>query len=310
MFRHFVLFVLLTGAIAGNSQIAAAQETVLPTYEVVDLNNGEDLVLARAHAIDLTAVPILPVATITTKSVFSKGMQINRNPHVVSKVGDCNSTEWLFLQPFAQDQYSLGEFAELQNTVNWFAPSFALRTYAAHNGLNVHAVRDPTWANPSVCQTDESPLLCEYRLHNPAIAVIMFGTNDMVVLTPQQFDHSLRRIIIESIEAGVIPLVSTFPRHLSFPERSILFNQIVVRAALDYNVPLINLWLALEPLPNHGIAEDNFHLTGPLTRAADLNQPNLQTGYPMRNLITLQAIDIIWREVITNQGNDSPVPSP
>jgi hypothetical protein len=124
----------------------------------------------------------------------------------------------------------------------------------------------------------------------------MFGTNDMLVLTPEQFDHNLRRIVYETIRVGVIPILSTFPRHLSFPERSTLFNQIVIRVALDFNVPVINLWLALESTPSHGIDGDGFHLNGPITRAGDFtSDANLETGFPLRNLVTLQTLDVIWR---------------
>ncbi len=253
---------------------------------------------ARAALIDLAAYPIIPASTGQAEAVFQQGQRQGRARYVVAKVGDCNSIEWFFLHPFGLNEYDLGEYAELQGVVDYFAESFAYRTYAAHNGLNASAVLDPTWADPSVCLPGETPLACEYRLHNPAVAIIMFGTNDMLVLTAVQFDHALRRVVATTMQAGVVPVLSTFPRHLSFPDRSILFNQIVVRVALDYNIPLVNLWLALEPLPAHGIAEDGFHLSGPLTRAGDLSEPNLQTGYPVRNLVTLQALDVIWRTVI------------
>jgi hypothetical protein len=55
----------------------------------------------------------------------------------------------------------------------------------------------------------------------------------------------------------------------------------------------------LESLPRHGIGDEGYHLNGPLTRAADFaSEQNLQTGYPMRNLVTLQALDVIWRDVM------------
>jgi hypothetical protein len=127
----------------------------------------------------------------------------------------------------------------------------------------------------------------------------MFGTNDLLVLTPSQFDHSLRRVVYETMQAGVIPLLSTFPRYLPFAEYSMLYNQIVVRIALDFNIPLVNLWLALDPLPDHGIDDDGIHLNGPLTSAGDfVSSENLQTGFPLRNLVTLQALDAVWRAVM------------
>jgi len=281
------------------SSPAAAQGTS-PSYlyEIVDLANGADLTLARAQAINLNDYPVVPTITGSAAAVFRQGQRLGRNPHVLSKVGDCNTIDWIFLYPFGENQYDLGSYSHLQGVVNYFADSYAYRTYAAQNGMNAYSVLDPIWASPT-CQDGESPLRCEYRVHNPSVAIIMFGSNDVLGLTPLQYDHSLRRIIAETIQAGIIPILSTFPRYLPHPDRSILYNQIAVRTALDFNIPLINLWRALESLPSHGIADDGYHLNGPLTRAADFaSERNLQTGYPTRNLVTLQTLDVIWREVI------------
>jgi hypothetical protein len=273
-----------------------------PIYEVVDMAGGTDLILARARAIHLADYPVIPVSTGRAEAIFRQGQALGRNPNVLSKVGDCSSVDWFFLRPFGQDQYDLGRYVDLQNVISHFSESFTFTSYAAYNGLNAQAALDPTWANPAHCLVGETPLECEYRLHNPSVAVIMFGSNDVLVLTPAQFDHGLRRVIVETIQAGIIPVLSTFPRYIALPARSILFNQIVVRVALDFNVPLINLWLALEPLPAHGIDGDGYHMDGPLTRAGDFSSArNLQTGYPLRNLVTLQTLDVIWRDVMMGE---------
>lgn len=300
-----IVFLMLSTALAAWAVVplpAAAQgpgENLPLAFEAVDLNGGQDLVVARARQIDLAAYPVVPPPPPRQMwHIARTGAQQGRDPHAASKVGDCNSAEWRFLHPFGLDQYDLGEYGYLAHTVAHFYDSFTRRAYAAHNGLTALAVHDPVWAHPATCQPDESPLQCELRVNNAAVAIIMFGTNDMLLLSPQQFDHALRRAVSESIRAGVVPLLSTFPRHLAFPERSVLYNQVVVRVARDFSVPLINLWLALEPLPSHGVAGDQFHLNGPLTRAADLSYPNLETGYPMRNLVTLQALDVLRQSVL------------
>lgn len=290
-------------ALPASDEIIAPPDTPDPlnrpvAYEAVDLNNGIDLMRARAASIDLTAYPILPETFGQAAIIYQRGLALGRDPRVVAKVGDCNTAGWVFLYPFGEGQYDLGDYAQLQGVIDQFGESFTHQAYAAHNGLNAGAVLDPTWAAPGVCEPGETPLACEYRTYDPAVAIIMFGTNDMVSLTADQFDYYLRRVIHETMDAGIIPVISTFPRHLSFPDRSILFNQIVVRIALDYDLPLINLWLALEPLPGHGIAPDGFHLDGPLTRAGDMSLPNLETGYPLRNLLTLQTLDRLWRTVM------------
>ncbi len=273
------------------------------TFDAVQLAvDDPDFIRTRAGQIDLTAYPILPEAWGIAPEVFERGRALGRSAAGISKVGDCNTTGWVYLHPFGEGQYKLGTYDELQDVINYYTEAFTQRTYAAFNGMNVTAVLDSTWSDPSVCETGESPLACDYRLHNPAVALIMFGTNDMVVISPEMFDYGLRRVVNITIHQGIIPILSTFPRHLSFDDRSLLYNQIVVQIALDYNLPLINLWRALEPLPNHGIADDGFHLNGPLTMAGDLSsEKNLQTGLPLRNLLTLQTLDALLDDIIEGE---------
>ena len=291
---------LMLALLLGLAPAARAQGDPPPlAFEAIDPSGGADLVLARARHIDLENVPLLPTVNGRTRATYARGQALGRDPGGLSKVGDCNSTEWLFLHAFGEGQYDLGPYTDLAGVIAQFEPALARRTYAAYNGLNALALHDPLWANPAVCEPGESPLLCEIRVHNPAIAVIMFGTNDIVTINPQQFDAGLRRAVAQSLAAGVVPLLSTFPRYLDHPDQSMLYNQIVVRVAWDFGVPLLNLWRALEPLPNYGIAADGFHLNGPLTAAGDLaSSDNLQTGYPMRNLVTLQALDVLWRGLV------------
>ena len=299
MLRYIMLFALLTNLASLSYPATAQSESICA--DIIQANEAD--LIAQVSAIDLTAYPIVPTSTGRAREIFQVGQSLGRDSNTLSKVGDCNSVEWLFLYPFGQDQYDLGAFADLQDTVDHFSESFAYDTHAAYNGLNALAALDPIWSNRTACLADESPLLCEYRLHNPSLAVIMFGSNDILALTPAQFDQGLRCVLSATIQAGIIPILSTFPRYIALPDRSILFNQIVVRVALDFDIPLMNFWLALEPLPGYGIDSDGYHLNGPLTRAADFSsERNLRTGYPMRNLVTLQTLDVIRRAVIAPES--------
>lgn len=297
--RPYALILMVLILLGGLPSASAQDPPRTFTYEAVDLADGADLLLARARAIHLDAYPVIPAAA-GASTIFRRGQTLGRDAHALSKVGDCNSVDWFFLQPFGQDQYDLGDYTDLQATVDAFSVSFTERSYAAYNGLNAQAALNPTWANPAACRAGESPLLCEYRVHNPGVAIIMFGSNDVLALTPVQFDHALRRVVYETIQVGIIPVMSTFPRYIPLPGRTFLFNQIVIRVALDFNVPVMNLWLALEPLPGHGIDDDGYHLNGPITRAGDFaTARNLQTGYPVRNLVTLQTLAMLRRDVLS-----------
>ena len=191
------------------------------------------------------------------------------------------------------------EYADLEPVIAAFQAGeldpFARQSQAAAGGFNAASVLDAMWANPEFCQAGETPLSCELRLMQPSIALIMFGTNDVQYLTAEQFAYFLRALVVETVRAGVLPVLSTFPHRPEFPEQTVLFNQIVAGVALEYDVPLINLWLALEPLPNPGIdPEATTHMTVPPAGAACVFiDENLQAGFTVRNLVTLQARDAL-----------------
>jgi hypothetical protein len=247
--------------------------------------------------IDLTAYPVVGSATATARAIYQRGQAMGRDPHQLAKVGDCFTEHEYFLKNFTWGRYDLGEYTALQPVIDQFGASMDDLSYAASVGFVTGAVMDPMWANPEVCQPEESPLLCEYRVHNPSIAVIMFGTQDVLLMTPEQFDTALREVVQQTIDANIVPILSAFPSNVDMWDKTLQYNKIVINIALDFDIPLINLWLALESLPGHGLQDSN-HLSFPLTTAGDLTPPNLTTGFAMRNLVTLQTLNNVWRGVV------------
>lgn len=247
------------------------------------------------NTVDLSAYPIIPIDMGRAREIYERGRMLGQDRQVVSKVGDCITDNVNFLSAFGTGDYNLGSYAGLQTTINQFNVSLAYPSLAAYDGLVTTAVLDPLFANPNVCQPGETPLRCEFRAHQPSVAIIMFGAQDLLFTSPEDFDQYLRRIVHETIQAGIIPIVSTFPGNLERWDQAIRYNQIVVQVALDYDVPLMNLWRALYGLPNYGLNADGRHLSLPITYSTDLSPGNLQRGYPMRNLVTLQTLDAVWR---------------
>jgi hypothetical protein len=261
--------------------------------------------LSALDAIDLHDYPIIPVVSERAREIYRAGQAQGRNPHVFSKVGDCMTVAPDFLTPFSTGSYELGEYGYLQETIDYFtlAPvrevdgqevdSFSNPSLTAASGFTSAGALDSTWANPEWCQGGESPLLCEYRASNPSLALIMFGTNDVFYVEADRFDLYMRTIVEETIDAGVVPILSTFPPRLDRLEETETFNRIVVRIALDYDVPLVNLWLAMQDVPNYGVAPDEVtRLTLPEDGcAACFTAENLTTGITTHNLITLMALD-------------------
>ncbi|MBN2305177.1 MAG: SGNH/GDSL hydrolase family protein [Anaerolineae bacterium] len=232
----------------------------------------------RVSGINLNDYPPVPANLSRAREIYLTGRALDRDRHVLSKVGDCLTTDPRFLVPHAEEG---GVPENLMHVVAQFGASFGLRSYAADSGYTTVAALAPTLADPRVCQPGETPLQCEIHVHNSSVIVIMLGTMDLLITTPQQFDQGLRQVIQQAIDMGTIPLLSTFPRRQDYPGQDMLYNQIIVQVAMDYNIPLMNLWVDLEWRPNHGTAFDGWHLS--------------DGGFQARNMLTLQALDAVIR---------------
>jgi hypothetical protein len=253
---------------------------------------------------------VVPVISATARAIYQAGLARGNNPRVFSKLGDCMTENPFFLVTFAQGHYDLGPYADLQTVLdhykgvparsgNWQLDSFATVGLAAASGFNVAAPLDATWADPKWCQGGESPAACEFRVARPSVALIMFGTNDVGYTDPASYDFFMRSLIEQALDDGVLPMLSTFPTRPENPAKSLLLNQIVVRVALDYDIPLINLNRAIEPLPHQGVnPADTIHLSVPPDGRVDrFTADELQYGFTMRNLVTLQALQALLKAV-------------
>ena len=265
---------------------------------------------ASVAGIRLDDYPVIPAITPAAVAVYRAGLARGNNPHVFSKLGDCMTENEYFMTPFSAKQYDLGPYSDLQavidqfagvpaRTGDWTQDSFATAGLAAARGFNVAGPLDPTWANPKWCQGGESPAACEYRVAKPSLAIIMFGTNDASYTDAATYDYYLRTLVGLTLDNGVLPLLNTFPTRPEAADKSLLLNQIVIKIATDYGVPLVNLNRALEALPNHGVnPQDTIHLSVPADKRVDaFTAQNLQAGFTVRNLITLQALQAVLKAV-------------
>lgn len=243
------------------------------------------------------SLPVIPVLSEHARSIYLRGLQMGRDPHSFSKVGDCQSITTYFLSDMeTPGLIDLGPYTSLQQTIDWFKGSFARESLSVKGGFNAAAVLSPLRADPKFCTTGESPVACEYRLHNPSIAVI--SLEEWWAGHPENYEKYMRQIIEYSIQQGVLPIVATKADNL---EGNQLINQTIARLAWEYDIPLWNFWAAAHPLPGHGMIEDGFHLT----HGNNFNfavGPALQTGWTMRNLTALQVLDAVRRAVVSPQN--------
>jgi hypothetical protein len=277
---------------------------------------------ASVASIDVLLPPVQPeisdAVRANIRAVYARGAEAGARASVFSKLGDCMTDNKHFLTPFSDGDYALGEHAGLDATVKRFAATparsgdkpwtqnaFGTPSLSAAGGFNVAAPLDPIWADPAWCQPSETPLACEFRVAKPAFAVIMFGTNDVGATDADTYNVYLRTIVSSTLDAGVVPVLSTFPLRPEDAAKTKLFNQITIQVARDYAVPMMNLTRALDPLPDHGVdPKDTIHLNAPPDGRTDIfDAEHLRYGFTMRNLVTLQALDVVARAVTTSEAD-------
>ena len=282
---------------AVTSTPAATQEEEEPSATL----ESTSTVISPTATVDYPAnwqdMPVIPVVTDRARDIYQRGIEMGRDPHSFSVVGDCQNVEAYFLEDFAHPGlYRLGEYKDLQEVIDWFQGSFERERAAVKGGYNVASVLSPLWADPELCEPRESPLACEFRLHNPSIVLISMETwwYDRPAST---YAGYMRQIVEYAIEQGVVPILATKADNL---EGDNSINAAIAQVAQEYQVPLWNFWLAVEPLPGHGLTDDGFHLR--FARPYFNDPGNMEHGWPVRNLTALQALDAVWRGV--GEGSD------
>lgn len=235
---------------------------------------------------------VIPTVSQAAREIYQKGLKLGNNPKHFSKVGDCQNVSSYFLAVFEKpDEYRLGPYDDLQETMDYFAGSFSRSSEAVRGGFNVASVLSPFWADPAVCEKDESPLACELRIHKPSIVIISMETW-WSGKPAAEYEGYLRKIVEFSIEHGTVPILATKADNW---EGDHSINAAIARVAADYDVPLWNFWLAVQPLPGHGLTEDGFHLT--FARNFFDDPVRMQSAWPVRNLTALQALDAVRKGI-------------
>lgn len=231
--------------------------------------------------------------------IYQAGQDMGRDPHAFSKVGDCNAVTPDFLGEFdlRPEYVKLGEYSHLQVTLDYFAGSYGRESLAAKVGQSAHSVMSPLHNDWKVCMPNETPLDCEFRVHNPAFAIISLGANDVGGYA--DFEESMRRVIENTIANGVVPILATKPDNYEGDHN---INRTIAMLAYEYGVPLWNFWAAIQPLQDHGMLNGtSVHLSySEISSWADFETPgSLDYGWTMRNLSAVQMLDAIREMILT-----------
>jgi hypothetical protein len=297
-----------TGDLAG---VPVTSDVLQPTEVVVAQAPASSGVSNPAPALPAAPPPSNVVSGITgtARQIYLRGQEMGNRAAVFSKVGDSLTVATYVLYPFGWRTYDLQEYSYYQPALDyWYAvlaresaDSFGNISLAADNGWTTESILNPALADPAWCQPGETPLACEYRVVKPAVALILIGTNDVGNLSAEAYRANLGQIAQFSIDQGVIPMLTTIPRRAGFEEQVGVFNQIIIETARQFDVPLIDYFTAMLPLPNNGLSSDGVHPSWPPGEYSDTARflsAHMSYGYTIRNFTALQALDAIWRQAL------------
>jgi WD40-like Beta Propeller Repeat len=249
--------------------------------------------------------PYVPTISARAIEIYKKGLAMGNDPHAFSVVGDCQSIPGVFLGKYDDARlYHLDPaYAALQETIETYKGSFARDGNAVRGGFTAATILSPLQADPEFCKPGETPLTCEFRVHNPSILIISLETW-ADPKTVDRYEIYLRQILDKSIERGVLPLLGTKADVAEVGGGKHVINPIIAKLAYEYDLPLWNFWRSAQFLPNHGIDpnRDGFHLT--------------QEGWDLKSFVALQALDAARRAASgkpappTSQASLTAIPTP
>jgi len=244
----------------------------------------------RPLPVDWQKWPVIPDVSPWLKAIYAQGLAEGNDPHAFSKIGDCQNVAELFLSPFdIPPIYRLGDkYSYLMPTIEQFSGNWKRQSQAVRGGFNVASVLSSYFSDKEVCENDETPLECEFRLNKPSIAIISMETWTSK-RPPEVYEGYLSQIVEFVLANNVIPILATKADNVE-GDQSI--NAAIARVAFQYDVPLWNFWAAVQSIPWKGLTEDNFHLTVGKNYFDD--PVEMERAWPIRNLTALQVIDAVW----------------
>lgn len=253
----------------------------LPTYEPARYPGG------RTHS------PITPYVADRMREIALLGPE--KSQDVFMKTGASSTVSQNTLFCFAGN-YDLGEHQSLQPTLDFFlggdaagSTPFDRQSEAARGGHHAG------WA----ISGDPSPVDIEVDLVSPRLAFVHFGANDMgwgdTYGDALLYFHTNMMLLTDGLlDQGVVPVLFGITRRGDYAsaQRWVdTWNATIRGIAQVHQVPFVDLYHAIDPLPGHGLAGDGLHLEAYAGGACILDDEGLQHGYNVRNLVALEVLE-------------------
>ena len=231
------------------------------------------------------ALPVIPeTIDASLQNVYERGLALGNNPHAFSIFGDCQSRPDDFLGVFETDATVIENLSpELREAMDHFGGSFNRESPTAQDGTTPGSLLWTQWHRGDYgCTFAETPVQCELRIHRPSFVIIQVGTH-----FESRNTEYLRKIILQLLDAGVVPILATKADNREKDER---INRDMALLAAEYDLPIWNFWAAVSDLPDRGLyTRDDRPLQGDIYLTEEAALRHRMTG--------LAALNAVWRAV-------------
>ncbi len=265
--------------------------------------------------VSFESLPVLPFSDPagldTIRAVATRGRELGRNADVFLKFGDSNTADPNYLVPLGSPGFDAAT-----SGLTAIAPQ-AVDTLLAYQtpvggGPNSFARVGPTSVPGGTILSLRPFLDGELAATNPAVALVMMGTNDFVIGDSSGFRGAYTDLIRRLADAGVVPVLSTIPDSyfnggMNRPKVR-EFNQVIADVADQFRLPVWNLWRALSTLPDEGIKWDGVHLTTSPNGGGRFGPLDLQFAQNLRALQAVQILDWV-RDNALSPPAAAPLPA-
>ncbi len=277
-----------------------------------DDTTGDDDDTAHGPALypaDQVHSPITQYVADTLHDIAADGPEAAQD--VFIKVGDSHTESSSALFCFAGDSVDLGAYGDLEPTLDHFlggdaagATPFDRASEAALGGMSTG------W----VIGGEPSPLELEIDALNPRFALIQYGTNDMQMGNTYAsamwgFYEDMAALLDQCLAAGIVPVLMGIPHRGDLTEAGWWvwpYNDVIRGMAQTRQIPFIDLYLALEHLPDSGLAGDGVHLSTNPDGSCQMTAEGLEHGNNVRNLAWLAALDRAAAVVVDGEPSLDP----
>jgi hypothetical protein len=239
----------------------------------------------EAEIVEWKDLPVIPEnIDPSLRIVYERGQRLGNDPQAFSIFGDCQTRPGEFFGVYETDPSAAEALdPELQDLVEHFQGSFNRESPTAQDGTTPGSLLWTQWHRGEYgCTFAETPVECELRVHRPSFVIIQVGTH-----FESRNTEYLRRVILQLMDEGVIPILATKADNREKDER---INRDMAMLSAEYDLPLWNFWAAVSDLPDRGLyTRDDRPLQGPIYLTEVAAERHRATG--------LAALNAVWRSV-------------